>query len=73
MTTDDRPLVDDLSRFSRDELERIVLDVQSVLWLDLNDDRDTWDPDKEWDSETIEFVAEVLARHGLRPDDKHDA
>ena len=35
-------------------------------------DVDRWNPDQEWDSETIEYVAGVLEDLGLRPDEPND-
>lgn len=55
---------------SRRELVRIVSDIQAVLWLDLDKDGDAWDPDKEWDSSILEYVAVPLINAGLRPDRK---
>lgn len=56
-----------VSDLSREELENIVGNVQAILWLDVDRASDNWDPDKSWDSETIEYVADALIRHGLRP------
>ena len=37
-------------------------------WLEQDERDETWDPDKEWDPETIEQVAAVMTEYGLRPD-----
>jgi hypothetical protein len=53
---------------SRAELEEIVGQIQGLLWLDLVADEETWNPDKEWNRETLEYVAGVLEDAGLRPE-----
>lgn len=45
-------------------LLRIVEMVQEALWLQPDG---TWDPDKEWDSDIINEVADALIYEGLRP------
>jgi hypothetical protein len=58
------------SDLARDELIRIVEQMQAVLYLGLNSvGEDFWNPNKEWDGETIEHVAGVLSDAGLAPDD----
>jgi hypothetical protein len=53
---------------SREELVQIVGGVQQVLWLDHVEGQGfCFVPDKEWESDTIEHVAQVLADHDLRP------
>lgn len=47
------------------DLQNIVADIQEILWHENN----SWEPAKEWDSETIALVAEVLEEKGLRPDE----
>jgi hypothetical protein len=46
-------------------LREVVTTIQEILWFD--GVAGEWDRDKEWDSETIEDVAEILVRKGLRP------
>ena len=48
----------------------IISEIQRVLWLQMNTDGDSLNPDKEWDSETVECIAALLDHHGLRPDDQ---
>ena len=43
----------------QDAIQRI----RAILWSS----GDQWDPRKSWDSETLEFVAEVLENLGLKP------
>lgn len=52
---------------TKEALANLALQVQSILWFDA--DKDMLDPDKEWDEETIELVAERLDAAGLRPED----
>ena len=58
------------NQLSTAEMEQIIGDIQALLWLDLTKDDDCWEPDKEWDCETLEYVAAVLEDHGLRPDEE---
>src|SRR5262245_26293424 len=51
-----------------DVLAEIVSQIQQLLWLDADASGDCWNGDKEWDCETLESVAAVLAEHGLRPE-----
>ena len=55
----------DITELSGEELREIVAAVQMALWLDA--ETMDWDGERGWDSEDIENVARVLARHGLRP------
>ena len=55
-------------KLSVKELRDIVEDIRDILWLDVCPDRDFYNPDKEWDSETIEYVAGTLEDAGLRPE-----
>ena len=55
-----------LSDLTREQLEDIVGQVRDTLWRDpLSGDLD---PDRSWDSETIEWVSGVLEDAGLKPD-----
>ena len=53
---------------SREKLVSIVDDIQQILYLSANAQGMTWDPDQEWDCETIEYVAGVLEDAGLKPE-----
>ena len=57
------------NQLSTAEMEQIIGSIQKLLWLDLTKEGDCWEPDKEWDCETLEYVAAVLEDHGLRPDE----
>lgn len=46
-------------------LLEIVESIQQTLYYDFA--RETWDPSKEWDSETIDDIAGVLEDYGLAP------
>ena len=46
-----------------DRFKGAVEGIRSILW----ETPGGWDPGKEWDSETIEYVAGVLEDLGLRP------
>jgi hypothetical protein len=52
---------------SREEMEHVISQIQALLWLDMRGENELWDPDKQWDSETIEYIAGVLDDQGLRP------
>jgi hypothetical protein len=53
------------SELTREQLENIVGQIQSILWLDPLTER--FDPDRSWDTETIEWVSAVLEDAGLKP------
>jgi len=53
---------------SPEQLANLVDQVQQFLYLSANAQGMIWDPDKEWDSETIESVAGVVADAGLKPE-----
>src|SRR5436305_269611 len=53
---------------SHDQLIYVVDQVQEILYLSTDTEGTTWDPDKEWNSETIEAVAGVLEDVRLHPE-----
>ena len=57
-----------VSDLDLDQLRTIVEDIQRILWFDRAEDK--WDPDKESNIETLEYVAGVLEDEGLRPERK---
>jgi hypothetical protein len=54
------------SELTREELERIVLEIRDILWKDPDTGR--LDPDRSWDVQTIERVSGVLEDARLKPD-----
>lgn len=54
------------SDLTHEELEDIVLQIRNILWKDYSTDE--LDPDRSWNSETIEWVAGVLEDAELKPD-----
>jgi hypothetical protein len=61
------------SDLSKDQLADLVAQIQGILWLDLGGEgapsknAEWWNPDKGWDADTVEAIAEQLAKAGLRP------
>jgi hypothetical protein len=57
------------AELSHEQLVEALTQIQELLWVEHWDDaaKDRWDPDKEWDSETIEWVSGVLTDLGLAP------
>jgi hypothetical protein len=55
---------------SRDQLVHLVDHVQQVLFLDADARGMMWNPDKEWDSETIDSIAAAMIDAGLKPERK---
>jgi hypothetical protein len=53
------------SELTREQLESIVGQIQSILWMNLRTGE--FDPDLSWDSETLEYVSGVLEDAGLKP------
>ena len=54
------------SDLTREQLENIVVQVRDILWLDAISGQ--LDPERAWDSETIEWVAGAIEDAGLKPD-----
>ena len=61
------------SELEREELIQIVEQIQDLLYLSIDTQGDYWDPDKAWDSETIEYVAAILTDAGLAPEEREEA
>ena len=54
-----------IDALSHEELATILKHIAWLLYFD--DDNGKYDPDLEWDEETIDHVAEVLVEHDLLP------
>src|SRR4051812_40227564 len=52
---------------SHEQLADLVDQVQQILYLSADTQGMTWDPNKEWDVESLEAVAGVLEDAGLKP------
>ena len=53
---------------SKEECRECLADVQAILYLDIFPDRpDLWNPDKEWDADVLQALAEALDAYGLVP------
>jgi len=46
--------------------------IHDLLYLDIVDDQDVYNPDKEWDVDTLSMIAEVVAAHIPRPGEQVD-
>lgn len=57
-----RPLVIALAVLDREAAIDALYDIREILWPHEN-------PDEEWRTETIEYVADVLIGLGLRPEE----
>ena len=57
-----------VSDLSTPQLRNIIDQIRQILWFDFATNE--FDPDKEWEVDTIEYVAGVLEDHGLRPREK---
>ncbi len=55
----------EVTDLSREELIRVVERVRDALYRDEHDG--ALDPDKNWDADTIEAVAQAMIDAGLRP------
>jgi len=50
------------------DLARIIADIQAFLWLDVDRNAESfWNPEKEWDFDTVENIAGLLSEFGLEP------
>jgi hypothetical protein len=54
------------SELTREQLEDIVGQIQSILWMDVR--TGVFQLDLSWDCETIEYVSGVLEDAGLKPE-----
>ena len=54
-------------QLSKTHLAEIVDRVQCPLWLDIDSDGEFWNPDKEWNTDSVDLIGETLTDFGLRP------
>jgi hypothetical protein len=52
---------------SEEKLASIVKQIQEILYLDEDDDGEFWNPEKEWDAQTLEYIVAVLDDYELIP------
>lgn len=48
----------------------ILRQIHDLLYLDMDGNRQFHNPDKEWNADTIEAIAEIVSRHIPRPGDQ---
>ncbi len=59
------------SDLTREELIRLVGQLQAHLYLDMNSAGEGfWNPDKDWDSDTLAHLAELLVDVALAPEER---
>ena len=46
--------------------------IHDLLYLDIMDDRDVYNPDKEWDIDMLSIIAEIVAAYIPRPGEQVD-
>jgi hypothetical protein len=63
----------DVSQLTREELLELASSVQGVLYLDMDSQGEFWNPEKDWDSDTVQLIAEVCEKLGLKPGDRRRA
>lgn len=60
---------DKLNQMSSGEMKKVLQEVFDVLYTEIDGNTITETPDKEWDDETIDMVAECFNRNGLTPEE----
>src|SRR5262245_32626105 len=56
------------SELTREQLTDIVGRIRGLLYLDLDAaGKETWNPEKSWDPDTLEGIAQVLTEYDLVP------
>jgi hypothetical protein len=56
------------AELTREQLTDIVGRIQRLLYLDLDvAGNEVWDPDRPWDPDTLNGIAQILAEYGLVP------
>lgn len=61
-----------VDELSHEELTRIVAEIQGIAFLDMDRERNFWNPDKSLGADFIGDVCNLLARHGLRPETERE-
>jgi hypothetical protein len=57
----------EVSKLTPSQLRQIVDGIRDILWLDIVDDQDVYNPDKEQSLDTLDYVAGTLEDAALRP------
>jgi hypothetical protein len=56
------------AELTREQLTDIVGRIQGLLYLDLDPaGNEVWDPDRPWDPDTLDDIAQTMAEYGLVP------
>jgi hypothetical protein len=56
------------AELTREQLTDIVGRIQGLLYLDLDPaGNEVWDPDKPWEPDTLDDIAQTMAEYGLAP------
>lgn len=58
-----------IEKLSSKEKTNLLKAVVFALWVELgeNDDEQTVDPDKKWNADTLEEIADQVTSYGIRP------
>ncbi len=60
----------EIMKLTTEQLRDIVEQIRQILWFDFAENE--FDPDREWEVDTIEYVAGVLEDSGVKPE-RNDA
>jgi hypothetical protein len=60
---------DKLNQMSPGEMKKVLQEVFDVLYTEIHSNTIIETPDKVWDEETVEMVAECYQRCGLAPEE----
>jgi hypothetical protein len=63
-----KPTKREVSDLTEAELRAIVEAIRQSLWFDGREEQ--WDIEKEWDCDTLEFIAGALEAHSRQPAEK---
>ena len=61
-----------VDELNHEELTGIVAEIQRFAFLDMDCEREFWNPDKSLGADFIGDVCNLLARHGLRPENEEE-